>query len=161
MLTLSAWCRAERLFVEGFGDGGAGGGLVDDGLAGCVGGDECLEAEVVDGAGVAAAGLLDQRGGVVAEQRVGPPAEGEVVGDVAGGLGGGHGGHGVAQADPLVEGGQDGELHGAAQGGCPIRRQAIGESESMAWLVSMRIQVAGQWTAEEDGRSMHRACVAG
>ena len=41
----------------------------------------------------------------------------EVVGDVAGGLLGGHGGHGVAEADALVEGGQDAEAEHAAQGG--------------------------------------------
>jgi len=39
-----------------FGDGGAGGLLVDDGFAGGVGGDEGLDGEVVDGSGVAAGG---------------------------------------------------------------------------------------------------------
>jgi hypothetical protein len=50
------------------GDRGAGGGLVDDGLAGGVGGDEGLDGEVVDGSGGAAADLVDQGGGVVAEE---------------------------------------------------------------------------------------------
>jgi hypothetical protein len=50
------------LRVVGLADGGVGGLLVDDGLACCVDGDECLDGEVVDGAGVAAGG------GVVAEQ---------------------------------------------------------------------------------------------
>ena len=45
------------------------------------------------------------------------PGELEVVGDVAAGLLAGHGGHGVAQGDALLQGGQDGEFHGAAQGG--------------------------------------------
>jgi hypothetical protein len=36
--------------------GGAGGGFVDDGLVGGECGDECLEGEVVDRSGVAAAG---------------------------------------------------------------------------------------------------------
>ena len=40
-----------------------------------------------------------------------------MVGDVAGGLCLGHAGHGVAQGCPLLQGGEDGELHGAAQGG--------------------------------------------
>ena len=48
--------------------------------------------------------------------RLGAP-QFEVVGDVSGGLLGGHGGHGVAQGDPLVQGGQDAEAEHAAQGG--------------------------------------------
>jgi len=48
--------RCRRLCVGGFGDGGAGGALVDDSFAGGVGGDEGLEGEVVDGAGIAAGG---------------------------------------------------------------------------------------------------------
>ncbi len=43
--------------------------------------------------------------------------EGEVVVDVASGLLGGHAGHGVADGDALVEGGEDAELDPAAQGG--------------------------------------------
>jgi carbonic anhydrase len=46
-----AW---RRLVVGDFGDGGAGGFFVNEGLAGCVGGDEGGDGEVVDGAGVAA-----------------------------------------------------------------------------------------------------------
>jgi hypothetical protein len=61
------------------GDGGAGAVLVDDVLARCPGGDQGLGGEVVDGAGQAAGGVVDQRGGVVAEQRVGAAGEGEVV----------------------------------------------------------------------------------
>ncbi len=105
------------LCVGDFGDGGAGGCLVDDGFAGGVCGDEGLEGEVVDGAGVAAGGGVDEGGGVVAEQRVGSAGELEVVGEVAGGLAAGHGGHGVAEGDALFQGGQDGEFHGAARGG--------------------------------------------
>jgi hypothetical protein len=48
--------------------------FVDDGLAVDVGGDEGLEGEVVDGAGVAAGGDMDERDGVVAEQGVGAAA---------------------------------------------------------------------------------------
>ena len=70
-----AWCSVCR----DFGDGGAGGGFIDDGLVGGVGGDEGLDGEVVDGAGVAAAGLVDQGGGVVGEQGVGAAGQGEVV----------------------------------------------------------------------------------
>ena len=55
----------------------------------------------------AAGGVVDQGDGVVAEQQVGGPAgQLEVVGDVPAGLLAGHGGHGVAQGDPLVQGGQ-------------------------------------------------------
>src|SRR5712664_3882434 len=61
------------LCVGDFGDGGAGGLLVDDGFAGGVCGDEGLEGEVVDGAGVAAGGGVDECGGVVAEQGVDLP----------------------------------------------------------------------------------------
>ena len=100
-----------------FGDGGAGALLVDDVLAPRPGGDQGLGGEVVDGAGEAAAGGVDQGGGVVAEQRVGPAGELEVVGDVPAGLLGGHGGHGVAQGDPLVQGGQHAEPQHPAQGG--------------------------------------------
>jgi len=91
--------------------------VVDDGFAGGVGGDEGLEGEVVDGAGVAAGGGVDECGGVIAEKGVGAACELDVVGDVAGGLLAGHGGHRVAQGDALLQGGQDGEFHGAAQGG--------------------------------------------
>ena len=56
-------------------------------------------------------------GGVFAEQRVGSAGELEMVADVAGGLLAGHAGHGVADGDPLVEGGEDAELDPAAQGG--------------------------------------------
>jgi hypothetical protein len=62
-------------FCRYFRHGGARGGLVDDGFAGGERGEEGLEGEVVDGAGVAAAGLVDQRDGVVGEQGVGAAAE--------------------------------------------------------------------------------------
>jgi hypothetical protein len=64
-----------------------------------------------------AGGVVDEGGGVVAEQGVGPAGQFQVVGDVPGGLLGGHGGHGIAQGDPLVQGGQDAEAEHAAQGG--------------------------------------------
>src|SRR6266705_847811 len=86
------------------GDGGAGGCLVDETLAGCCGGDEGGDGDVVDGAGLAAGGLVDLGDRVVGEQ-VGGAARGlEVVADVAGGLVGGHALHLVADGDPLVEG---------------------------------------------------------
>src|SRR4029077_877364 len=50
------WVRCPGLCFGDFGDGGAGGLLIDDGFAGGVGGDEGLDGEVVDGAGVAAGG---------------------------------------------------------------------------------------------------------
>lgn len=101
------------LFGGDFGDGGSRGGLVDDGFAGGVGGDEGLNGDVVDGAGGAAADLVDQRGRVVAEERVGAAGEGEV----AGRFGGVHRGECVAQRDALVEGGEGAQLDPAAQGG--------------------------------------------
>src|SRR6266571_2318438 len=98
-------------------DGGAGALLVDDVLAAGPGGDQGLGGDVVDGAGQAAGGVVDEGDGVVAEQRVGAAGELEVVGDVSGGLLGGHGGHGIPDGDALVEGGQDAEAEHAAQGG--------------------------------------------
>src|SRR6266511_4421110 len=79
-------CRGE------LGEGGAGAGLVDDGL-------------VVGDSGVAAAGLVDERDGVVGDECVGAAGEFEVVVQVAGGFGAGHAGEGVADGDALVEGG--------------------------------------------------------
>ena len=89
VLMLSRGCSFCRYFRHGgardFRHGGARGGLVDDGFAVGVGGEEGLDGEVVDGAGVATAGLVDQGGGVVGEQGVGSAREGEVVAQVAGG----------------------------------------------------------------------------
>src|SRR6516162_5875478 len=112
--------------VGDFGDGRAGGCLVDDGFAGGVGGDEGLDGEVVDGAGVAAGGGVDEGDGVVAYEGVCAAGELEVVGDVAGGLLPGHGGHGVAEGDALLECGQDSEFHGAAQGGLAYEQAGQG-----------------------------------
>src|SRR6266496_3933988 len=81
MVRLSAWWS----FGRDFGDGGAGGGLVDDALIGGERGQQGLQGEVVDRAWVAAAGLVDQRGGVVGEQGVGSSGQGEVVAQVVGG----------------------------------------------------------------------------
>ena len=60
--------------VVHLGDGGADGGGVGDGLAGGVGGEQGGCGEPVDRAGEAAAGLVDQFGGVVGEQGVERPA---------------------------------------------------------------------------------------
>ncbi len=65
---------AGRLACRGdFGDGGAGGGVVDEVLAGAGGGDQGGEADVVDHAGPAAGGLVDLGDGVVGEQLGGAP----------------------------------------------------------------------------------------
>ena len=73
---------------------------------------------VVDGAGQAAAGVVDQGDRVVGEQGVAAAAgEGEVVADVAGCLIAGHPVDVGAQADALVQGGQDAEPEPGAQGG--------------------------------------------
>jgi hypothetical protein len=50
------------------------------------------------------------------------------VGDVAAGFLPGHGRHGVAECDALFEGGQDGEFHGAAQGGLADEQAGQGGS---------------------------------
>jgi hypothetical protein len=47
--------------VDDFADGGAGGGLVDEVLAGREGGDQGLEREVVDRAGTPLANFVRQR----------------------------------------------------------------------------------------------------
>src|SRR4249920_1715128 len=112
--------------VNDLADGGAGGGLVDEVLAGGEGGDQGLQGQVVDRAGVAAAGGVDQVQGVFGEEMVGAAGEVEVVADVAGGLGRGHGRHGEAQGGALFQGGQDGEFHGAAQGGLPDEQAGQG-----------------------------------
>src|SRR6266542_3571240 len=68
------------------------------------GGAEGVDGEVVDDSGVAAAGLVDERDGVVGDECVGAAGEFEVVVQVAGGFGAGHAGEGVADGDALVEG---------------------------------------------------------
>lgn len=72
---VSGWCSVCR----DFGDGCAGGGFVDDGLVGAERGDEGLQREVVDRAGIVAAGLVDQSDGVVGKQRVVAPGRLQVV----------------------------------------------------------------------------------
>jgi hypothetical protein len=61
------------------GDGGADGGGVGDGLVGGVGGEQGGCGEPVDCPGVAAAGLVDQFGGVVAEKGVGAAGFSELL----------------------------------------------------------------------------------
>ena len=51
--------------------------------------------------------------------------EGDVVAQVAAGLLGGHGGHGVAQPDALVEGGEDAEFHPPPQGGLADQQAGV------------------------------------
>src|SRR6266542_6654973 len=65
VFVLSRWwsvCRGE------FGDGGAGAGFVDDGFSVGEGGEEGVDGDVVDDAGVAAAGLVDEGDRVVGER---------------------------------------------------------------------------------------------
>jgi hypothetical protein len=68
---------------------------------------------------------VDQRGGGVGEQGVGPSGEREVMAQIAVGLLGGHRGHGVAQPDELVQCGEDAEFHSPSQGG--LADQEAGE----------------------------------
>src|SRR6266511_1112918 len=122
MVRLSACCSLGR----GFGDGGAGGGLVDDAFVGGEGGQQGLQGEVVDRAGVATAGLLQQLGGVVGELGVG--SSGQVAGAVLVcvlGVGGGRGvagqcGLAVDQAGVDLVGGV-GEPHGGVAGAGGVR----------------------------------------
>ena len=97
--------------MVGFGDRGSGAGLVDEVLAGGAGGDERGEGEPVDAAGFAAAGFVDERDGVVGEQRVGSTRELQVVVEVSGGFLAGHAGHGAAHGDALFECGQGAQGH--------------------------------------------------
>ena len=69
-----------------FGDGGAGGGLVDDGLVGGEGRDEGLDGEVVDRSWVAAAGLVDQCGGVGGSRSARHPIHDPTSAELTGGL---------------------------------------------------------------------------
>src|SRR5215218_41205 len=116
-----------------FGGGGAGGGLVDGAFAVGEGGDQGLQGEVVDRAGDAAGGLVQQRDGVVAEQGVGAAGELEVVADVGDGLGQVHAVQVVAQRDALVEGGQGADLQPPPQGG--LAQQQAGERRAGVHVV--------------------------
>src|SRR6516225_4392630 len=84
-------------------DGGPGGGVVDEVFPGAGGGDQGGGADVVDGAGLAAGGLVDLGDRLVGEQFGGAPCLLEVVADVGGGLVGGHALHLVPHGDPLLE----------------------------------------------------------
>jgi hypothetical protein len=110
---VSVWCSVCR----DFGDGGAGGGFINDCLVGCERGDEGLQREVVDRARITPAGLMNERDRVVGEQRVVAPGQRQVVTQVATGLLVGHRLHRVAQPDALVERGEHAEFHPPPQGG--------------------------------------------
>lgn len=73
--------------ADHFAHGRAGGGLVDEVLAGGERGDQGLQGKVVDRPGTAARGRVDQREGVLGEQLVRAPGDLQMVGDVAGRLG--------------------------------------------------------------------------
>jgi hypothetical protein len=76
---MAGWASWWGSVVGDLGGGGAGGGLVDDPFAVGEGGYQGLDGEVVDRAGDVAGSLVDERDGVVAEQRV-ASAGAEVVG---------------------------------------------------------------------------------
>src|SRR5271165_2759750 len=65
-----------------FGDGGPGGGVVDEVLAGAAGGDQGGGADVVDGSGLAAGGLVDLGDRLVGEQLGGAACLLQVMADV-------------------------------------------------------------------------------
>src|SRR5919204_125247 len=104
------------------------------GVAGDERGDQGLDGEVVDRAGDAAAGLVDEAERVVAEDGVASAGELEVVADVADGLLQVHAVQVVAQGDALVQGGQGAELEPAAQGGLAQQQTGKGLWASMSWL---------------------------
>jgi hypothetical protein len=85
-VTAGAVLAGTGLLGGDFGDGGAGGALVDHALAVGEGGDQGLDRQVVDGSGDAPAGLVHQAEHVVAEQRVAAAGELEMVLDVGDGL---------------------------------------------------------------------------
>lgn len=103
---VSGWCSVCR----DFGNGGASGGFVDYGFVGGECYEEGLQGEVVDRAGIAAAGLVDQRGRVVGEQGVLASVQLEVVAQVVGGFCIARGRHRVAQPEALVERGEHAEF---------------------------------------------------
>ena len=73
--------------VPGFGDGDAGGFLVDDRCLVGERGGQGVHGEVVDRSGVSAGGVVDQGDRVVGEQGVGAAGDLGVVADVVGGVG--------------------------------------------------------------------------
>src|SRR6266508_4442128 len=125
MVTAGAVRLVTGLFGGDLGDGGAGGALVDHALAVGEGGDQGLDGEVVDRAGDAAAGLVHQAEGVVAEQGVAAAGELEVVLDVGHGLREVHAVQVEPQGHALVEGGQGADLQPPPQGG--LAQQQAGE----------------------------------
>ena len=64
-----------------------------------------------------AGGVVDDGDGVAAELGVGPAGDLQMVGEVAGGVLGCHTGEGVADGDPLVQGGEHAEAEPVPQGG--------------------------------------------
>jgi len=139
-------------FVVGFGDRGSCAGVIDEVLAG---GDERGESEPVDGAGFAAAGLVDVGDGVIGEQRVGSADELEVVAEVAGGFIAGHAGYGPARGDALFERGQGTQGHlrrerGLAEKYCREGRfgvePVVGQQPQRLRLFGPRGPVFGQTT---------------
>src|SRR5260370_41566371 len=84
----AAWWSVWRRVL---GDRGAGGGFIDDGLGGGVGGEQGGDGEPVDGAGQAAGVAVDGADRVVGEQGVGPPGQRQVTAEAPAGTGGGQG----------------------------------------------------------------------
>lgn len=77
--------------------------------------------------------MVDQRGGVVGEQGVGPADQSEVVAQVAAGFFGCHGWHGVAQPDALVERREHAEFHSPSESG--LADQQAGEGAGVVHAV--------------------------
>src|SRR6266487_3707536 len=138
MVTTGAVLAEASALGGDFGDGGAGGALVDDAFAVGEGGDQCLDGEVVDCSGDAAAGLVHEAEGVVAEPGVRAAGELEVVLDVGHGLSQVHAVEVEPQPDALVEGGQGADLQPAPEGG--LAQQQAGE-----WGVGVHV-VVGEHT---------------
>ena len=102
---VAAWwsvCRGGGVL----GDGGTGGGFVDDRLSAGVGGEQRGDGQPVDGPGQAAGLGVDDADRIIGEKSVGPAGVLEVPADVAVGFVWAERGCGdvVAELDALVEG---------------------------------------------------------
>lgn len=95
------------------------------------------------GPGQAAGRVVDEGHGILTEQGVGPARELEVMGDVSGGLFPGHGGHGAAEPDPLVQGGEPPSRSIRRRVGWPRSRQASRLAAFMSAFV--RILTTSSW----------------
>ena len=108
-----------------FGDGLFGAGVVDEAFAVGGGGHEGGGGGVVERPGQAVGVAVEAGGGVISDERIGPAGMGEMVAQVTEGLGELHPADVVADADALVEGGEDPLAQPGGQG--RLAQQDTGE----------------------------------